>query len=1005
MSSQRTVRHQPSGADGESELSASSLTGAANFPVSATPFSLAGTRRTNNESSFSDNIRRPSSSIHHEGPSAASQWTENDMGSGPTSAKTTNSVFNLRFTSGSTMTSDSHYHQVFAQPSGRAPRSSATPSLFAALTTPGPSRAAAPLRSPLPDVQPQLFGNAGSQPSAHSLPPPSTPLTPGIRGGPPAITPRLTAGRTTVATPSVATPRTGRPRRDDNVIVGLVHGRGFARNEVGMAAINLTACELHLCQMTDSHGFVKTLTKMNLFRPTEVLMPDTALVPGSPSPLAQAISRFDSDIVMTAVNRGAFNDTEGIHCVQKLAVVDHLNILVLIEQKYYALASASALMAHLENNLNITFAPGTLRVYYSGTDKTAIIDSETANRLEVVSSLNPTGGPSLLSALNSCQTAAGKRLLRSNLLEPMTDREAIRQRLDAVEELASRPTDLHQPIKEILSRFVDVERAVNQCVVVPKNPSPSFVEQRINAVVALRHILSLVAPLQAALAKANSPLIVSLAKELATVNDETLLSRIQDVLDERVKPVKGKIGMQRQRFRAVKMGVDLMLDVCRRTHNDLETEMEEYVEDLSQKYQMPLTLANTAVRGYHLQQTLGQARKKGDTNYQPPPPPPELPPVFVCVKKQGNCMAFTTQHLLVSNERIKSVEKDIEKITNVVIEDLLAKTRSDIGSLYKLREIICQLDVIVSFAQVSSAGGFCRPAFANELVIRSGRHPILDQFSPSALVSNDTEMTVESNFHVITGANMSGKSTYIRQVMLLQIMAQIGCFVPASSASFRIVDQMFSRLGTHDRLENNASSFSLEMTEMNYIVRNAGPKSLVIIDELCNETAADQGSAICWSICEALIMTQAWIMIATHTPLVTKLQDLYFNVSNYHMEVLEEEREDGRSKLDYTHAIRPGVTQLENYGMKLACMLAFPPEILSRAKELIPILTTNLKPLPKTTFDFKMNRLNYALHGKLLDIGRRMDALPDQTFLMEMQRVRDAYKEELNRIMAEHEAE
>ncbi|XP_045033837.1 mutS protein homolog 4 isoform X1 [Daphnia magna] len=1005
MSSQRTVRHQPSGADGESELSASSLTGAANFPVSATPFSLAGTRRTNNESSFSDNIRRPSSSIHHEGPSAASQWTENDMGSGPTSAKTTNSVFNLRFTSGSTMTSDSHYHQVFAQPSGRAPRSSATPSLFAALTTPGPSRAAAPLRSPLPDVQPQLFGNAGSQPSAHSLPPPSTPLTPGIRGGPPAITPRLTAGRTTVATPSVATPRTGRPRRDDNVIVGLVHGRGFARNEVGMAAINLTACELHLCQMTDSHGFVKTLTKMNLFRPTEVLMPDTALVPGSPSPLAQAISRFDSDIVMTAVNRGAFNDTEGIHCVQKLAVVDHLNILVLIEQKYYALASASALMAHLENNLNITFAPGTLRVYYSGTDKTAIIDSETANRLEVVSSLNPTGGPSLLSALNSCQTAAGKRLLRSNLLEPMTDREAIRQRLDAVEELASRPTDLHQPIKEILSRFVDVERAVNQCVVVPKNPSPSFVEQRINAVVALRHILSLVAPLQAALAKANSPLIVSLAKELATVNDETLLSRIQDVLDERVKPVKGKIGMQRQRFRAVKMGVDLMLDVCRRTHNDLETEMEEYVEDLSQKYQMPLTLANTAVRGYHLQQTLGQARKKGDTNYQPPPPPPELPPVFVCVKKQGNCMAFTTQHLLVSNERIKSVEKDIEKITNVVIEDLLAKTRSDIGSLYKLREIICQLDVIVSFAQVSSAGGFCRPAFANELVIRSGRHPILDQFSPSALVSNDTEMTVESNFHVITGANMSGKSTYIRQVMLLQIMAQIGCFVPASSASFRIVDQMFSRLGTHDRLENNASSFSLEMTEMNYIVRNAGPKSLVIIDELCNETAADQGSAICWSICEALIMTQAWIMIATHTPLVTKLQDLYFNVSNYHMEVLEEEREDGRSKLDYTHAIRPGVTQLENYGMKLACMLAFPPEILSRAKDLIPILTTNLKPLPKTTFDFKMNRLNYALHGKLLDIGRRMDALPDQTFLMEMQRVRDAYKEELNRIMAEHEAE
>ncbi|EFX81651.1 mismatch repair ATPase Msh4 [Daphnia pulex] len=746
--------------------------------------------------------------------------------------------------------------------------------------------------------------------------------------------------------------------------------------------------------MTDSHGFVKTLTKMNLFRPTEVLMPDTALAPGSPSPLAQAISRFDCDIVMTAANRGAFNDAEGIERVQKLAVVDHLNILVLIEQKYYALAAVAALMAHLENNLNIMFAPGTLRIYYSGTDKTAIIDSETANRLEVVNSLNPTGGPSLLSALNSCQTAAGKRLLRSNLLEPMTDVEAIRLRLDAVEELASRPTDLHQPIKEILSRFVDVERAVNQCVVMPKNPSPSFVEQRINAVVALKHILSLVSPLGSALAKANSPLIVALAKELASIDDEALLSCIQDVLDERVKPVKGKIGMQRQRFRSVKTGVDLMLDVCRRTHSDLETEMEG-----------KCNVVNGAVPSAIPFPSILQSLIFFTTFFRPYFSLLMVYFPILQMKKQGNIIAFTTQHLLVSNERIKSVEKDIEKITNVVIEDLLSKTRSDIGSLYKLREIVCQLDVIVSFAQVSSAGGFCRPTFSNELVIRSGRHPILDHFSPSALVSNDTEMTVESNFHVITGANMSGKSTYIRQVMLLQIMAQIGCFVPASSASFRIADQMFSRLGTHDRLENNASSFSLEMTEMNYIVRNAGPGSLVIIDELCNETAADQGSAICWSICEALMMTEAWVMIATHTPLITKLQDLYFNVTNYHMEVLEEEREDGRSKLNYTHVIRPGVTQLENYGMKLACMVAFPPEILTRAKELIPILSANLKPLPKTTFDFKMNKLNYALHKKLVDIGRRMDSLPDQTFLMEMQRVRQAYTDELNKIMEEHEAE
>lgn len=211
MSSQRMVRCQVE-TDGQTELSA-------NFPSSFTFFSFAGT--SNNESSFSDNIRRPSSSVNQEGPSSTSKRSEINIGSGPTSGKTTtNSIFNLGFTPGSTLTSDSHYEGIFARPSGRAPRSLATPSLFAALATPGHSRAAAPPLSPLPAIQPspQLFGNSVAESLCNSLPP-STPQTRGIHGGPPAITPRLTAGRTTVATPS-ATPRTGRARHDDNVIVG-----------------------------------------------------------------------------------------------------------------------------------------------------------------------------------------------------------------------------------------------------------------------------------------------------------------------------------------------------------------------------------------------------------------------------------------------------------------------------------------------------------------------------------------------------------------------------------------------------------------------------------------------------------------------------------------------------------------------------------------------------------------------------------------------------------------
>ena len=215
-------------------------------------------------------------------------------------------------------------------------------------------------------------------------------------------------------------------------------------------------------------------------------------------------------------------------------------------------------------------------------------------------------------------------------------------------------------------------------------------------------------------------------------------------------------------------------------------------------------------------------------------------------------------------------------MSNTIVQDLLANIREAIGCLYKLSESVSSLDVILSLAEVSQRPGFVRPTFsADALVIRQGKHPILEQMGNVNIVPNDTTVTLENNFQVLTGANMSGKSTYLKQIVLLQVMAQVGCHVPADFASFRIADGIFSRIGTGDSIECNASTFTLEMKEIAYILGSVGSRSLVIMDELGRGTSTAEGASLCWAISEELMKGSAFCFLATHFMLMTRLEALY----------------------------------------------------------------------------------------------------------------------------------
>ena len=310
-------------------------------------------------------------------------------------------------------------------------------------------------------------------------------------------------------------------------------------------------------------------------------------------------------------------------------------------------------------------------------------------------------------------------------------------------------------------------------------------------------------------------------------------------------------------------------------------------------------------------------------------------------------------------------------MTNIVVTELLNEIRDHIGCLYKLTECVAMVDMLVAFAHACTISEYVRPEFTDTLAIKQGRHPILEKIGIETPVPNNAYASEGCNFQIITGPNMSGKSTYLRQIALLQIMAQIGSYVPAEFASFRIADQIFSRIGSDDDIETNSSTFMLEMKEINYIVQNASNTSLIIIDELGRGTSADEGVGICHSVCEYLLCLKAFTFFATHFMELTQIDRLYPNAENYHFEVQRYFSEESRcDKVSYTHVLSKGQTKEKHYGIMLAEISTLPPSLVQEAKSLSSVIVDQRENSEGSNPESHRQRAVFKLATRLVQAAR-----------------------------------
>ena len=305
-----------------------------------------------------------------------------------------------------------------------------------------------------------------------------------------------------------------------------------------------------------------------------------------------------------------------------------------------------------------------------------------------------------------------------------------------------------------------------------------------------------------------------------------------------------------------------------------------------------------------------------------------LPPIFINVYRRKNIVECQTLDLIKLNQKINDSHHEVLQMSDRVVQEVIESVRADVAPLFRISESIATVDMLAAFAQVATSQDYCRPELTSTLAIKNGRHPIHEKIRKGKFVPNDVYASQQARFQIITGCNMSGKSTYIRSIALMTIMAQIGSFVPATYASFPIRHQIFARLSLDDSVTSNISTFASEMRETAFILRNVDRRSLIIIDELGRGTSSRDGLAIALAIAEALVQSRATVWFVTHFADMARFLAERPGVVNLHLAVQIEDQ----SRMKMLYRIAQGPVPEASYGITLAKVIGFPPLILARAE-------------------------------------------------------------------------
>lgn len=529
-----------------------------------------------------------------------------------------------------------------------------------------------------------------------------------------------------------------------------------------------------------------------------------------------------------------------------------------------------------------------------------LLDASTLRHLEITRNLRDgTAKGTLLEVMDRTTTAMGARLLRRWLLHPLTSAEKINRRLDAVEELHSDYL-LQEELREALRGVYDLERLCSRIASGSANARD---------LVALKNSLRAVPRVKGLLSRCRSEMLREIAAQLNAL--EELVERIDlAIVDEPPASVR-EGGIIRQ-------GYSEELDRLR----EAAREGKRWIAELEQRERRRTGIASlkvgyNSVFGYYIQVTKPNLHL--------------VPKDYIRKQTLANAERFVTPDLKEKEALILGAEERAAKLEYELFSELREEAASKVEEVQVTARALAKLDVLLSFARIAGERGYVRPEVDEgyAIEIEEGRHPVVEVHQ-GEFVPNDARLNEREQILIITGPNMAGKSTYLRQVALIVLLAQAGSFVPARSARIGVVDRIFTRVGASDDLTLGRSTFMVEMQEAANILNNASRRSLVILDEIGRGTSTFDGLSIAWAVVEYLHeRIGAKTLFATHYHHLTELEQLLLRVKNYHIAVKEQ-----GSNIIFLRKIMPGSID-KSYGIHVARLAGLPREVIENATQVL----------------------------------------------------------------------
>ncbi|MCM1143605.1 MAG: DNA mismatch repair protein MutS [Blautia sp.] len=672
--------------------------------------------------------------------------------------------------------------------------------------------------------------------------------------------------------------------------------------KIGISAADVTTGDYYLTEVEE----LRTLQdEINKYAPSEIICNEAFMVSG----LDMEDLKYRLGVTIYPLANHYFDEELCRRCLLKHFHVNSLGGLG-IEEFAAGWIASGALLQYLYETQKTSLEHFT-HLYPYLTNKYMVLDGATRRNLELLETLREKQKKgSLIGVLDKTKTAMGGRLLRKYIEQPLLNKEEIEKRLDAVEELCQNSM-LRDELREYLSPIYDLERLLGRVSYRTANPRD---------LIAFRGSLEMLPSIKAVLQDANSSILTEISEEMDDLSDVFRLIDEAVIEDPPILIKEGGI---------IKEGFHQTVDELRKA----KTEGKNWIVALENEDRERTGIKNLRIKynkvfGYYFEVTNSYKNM--------------VPADYIRKQTLANAERYTTPRLKELEDTILNAEDKLFSLEYDLFCEIREKIAAQIERIQQTARKIANLDVLASLSYVAERNHYVRPNLNEKGVIhiKGGRHPVVEKMIQNDMfIANDAYLDNKKHcIAVITGPNMAGKSTYMRQTALIVLLAQIGAFVPAEEADIGIVDRIFTRVGASDDLASGQSTFMVEMNEVANILRNATSNSLLVLDEIGRGTSTFDGLSIAWAVIEHISNRKflgAKTLFATHYHELTELEGKIDNVTNYCIAV----KEKGDDIVFLRKIIKGGADK--SYGIQVAKLAGVPDMVIDRAKEIVEQLSEN----------------------------------------------------------------